>query len=427
MNMRKIVGTASCSLMALTLLMQPALAQAPNLGADWVFVKERKVKTFVPNPAKPGSGSWQLLDVTNRTYFLEDGQVSRKVATSRTESGEISAGQGPRVYGAEEINTRKAFETLQGDVPNSKNGYFEGNFLVSFKLTRYALFEDVTGFKSWTIYNRYATRTRDINYYLVEWTDPLTRETLSEVDSNPEYTAWVVGAPYDKDAASSGKDTFSRRNSLGTDDRRVILSKTYSPQASMADDSTKAPSTKVGTFVSNRGMGNTQVALSGSKLRTAMGANDAVASQAKQAESGGGSIKLDRLVGQDKDDKNDKDNRDQDKDRNKDQNTDQNKDANKATSESVSLIDRIVGTWQLKGGSKSEIKFERAGKSDNVKVDVALEIVRGADFDLAFTTQFAKTLSASKSGRTVSMQFNDAGTELTIKLGTIKATFVKHK
>ncbi len=408
MNIRQIVGTASCSLVALSILVQPALAQAPNLGADWLVVKERKVRTFVPNPEKPGSGSWQLVDVKNRTYFLQDGDLSRKVSTSREEKGEISMGKTDRVYGGDEITTRKKFEVLQGDVPNSKKSYYEDDFLVTYKLTRYSLFEDVAGYKPWTVYNRYATRTRDVNYYLVEWTDPLTKETFSELDPTPEYTDWVVGSPYNKDVASSGKDAFSRRDSLGTDDRRVILGRLHSPQAALSDLSSQVAKTKVGTFLSNKGAGNTQVALSGSKLRSAMGANSAVASEAKKAQTSGGSIKnalppaaaaaaANRLTTP----------------------------TPAPTAAPVALIDKIGGAWELKGGSESRITFERAGKSDNVKVDVFLSIIKGADFSHSFTSQFAKNLSASKGGKTVSMQFSDDGSELNVALGLIKATFVK--
>lgn len=408
MNMRKIVGTASSSLMALSLLMQPALAQVPNPGPDWMLVKERKVRTFVPNPAKPGSGAWQLVDVKNRTYFLADGDVTRKVATSRTESGEIAAGQSERVYGAPEIQTRKKHEALQGDVPNSRNGYYEGDYLVAYKLTRYALFEDVTGFKPWTVYNRFATRTRSINYYVIEWTDPLTSESLSEVDSNPEYTPWVVGAAYNKEAVATGKEAFSRRDSLGTEDRRAILGRTYSPQSALANASDNAPSTKSGTFVSNRGTGNSQVALTGSKLRVAMGANDALASKAKEAQKGGGSLEERKVQPP-----------------SVSRNTET--EARQAPVELAadSLIERITGKWHLKGGSKSKISFERAGKSDNVKVKVDLEIVRGADFETEFTSPFGSKLSTSKGDKALTLQFNDAGTELLVQLGTIKATFVK--
>lgn len=414
MNIRQIVGAASCSLMALSILVQPAFAQAPNLGPDWVVVKERKVRSFVPNPAKPGSGSWQLVDLKNRTYFLKDGELTRKVSTTRKESDEISMGKTACVYGEDQIQKRRKFEVLRGDVPNSRKSYYEGDFLVTYKLTRYALFEDVAGYKPWTIYNRAATRTRDISYFLVEWSDPLTKENFSELDPTPEYSAWVVGDPFNKDIASSGRDNFSRRDSLGNDDRRVILGRTHSPQASLSDLSTQVAKSKVGSYLSNKGAGNTQVALSGSKLRSAMGANSAVASEAKKAQTTGGSIKDVRELPA----------------------AAAAAAASRAqsaasqttpapTAAPVALIDKIQGAWELKGGSESRITFERAGKSDNVKVGVKLSISRAADFSHEFTTQFAKSLSASKSGRTVSMQFNDDGSQLSIQLGLVKATFVK--
>lgn len=388
MNMRKIIGTAACSLMALSILVQPALAQAPNLGPDWVVVKERKVRSFVPNPDKPGSGTWQLIDVKNRTYFVEDGNVSRKVANSRKESNEISVGRSDRVYGPEDIKTRKKGETLQGDVPNSNKTAPEGDYLVTSKLTRYALWEDVAGTKPWTVYNRYATRTRDVNYYVIEWVDPLTGENLSEYLPTPEYTEWVVGAAYNKEVASSGQERIARRDSLGTEDRKVVLGRLYSPQATLADES-RLSGSKMGTFLSNKGAGNSQVALSGSKLRAAMGANEAVASQARTTSSGG-------TIGGDK------------------------------IETRYSLIDRIGGTWKKKGGSSSEVKFERAGKSDNVKVEVKFVLGKGIDIEHSFTAPFSKSLAGSpKDGRGYSLTFNDAGTELTVKIGLLTETFVK--
>lgn len=389
MNMRKIIGTASCSLMALSLLVQPALAQAPNLGPDWVVVKERKVRNFVPNPDKPGSGTWQLIDVQNRTYFVEDGNVTRKVTSSRKESSEISLGKSDRVYGSEEIQSRVKGEKLVGEVPNSRRAYQQGDYLVSYKLDRYDRFEDLRGYTPWSIYNRYATRTRDVNYYMLEWTDPVTGERLSEILSTPEYTDWLVGAPYDKDVAQTGKDNFARRLDLGDEDRRVVLGKVFSPQMSLSELDSKAASTKVGTFLSNKGQSNSQVALSGSKLRTAMGANSAVASKAKTAQSSSGTV-----------------------------------DPGNGTPGDTALLDKILGSWELKGGSESSVSFRRDGKGDDVKVTVHLT-GRGVDFEHEFKTKFDKAMLLTHGKRTVGLTFNDDGTELSLKFGSIDVTLVK--
>lgn len=411
MKMFKLIGTASCSLMALSMLVQPALAQVPNPGAGWMLLKQRQVRTFAANPAKPGSGAWQLVGVNNRTYFIEDGKTSRSLSSSRQESREVALGKGPKVYGPDDIVSRKKGEQLVGDVPNSRTSYLDKEFLVTLKLIRYALFEDVKGYKPWTIYNRAATETRSINYYLVQWTDPITNEGLSELDPTAEYTAWVQGAPFNKTTAASGREYFERRDSLGTDDRQALVGKTYVPAASLADVGSNPTKANASSFLSNQGAGNSQVSLSGSKLRSALGANDAVASKAKQASTGG-SITDRRSNNANASAAS--------------TNNAVNASSNAAPAVAASgLIDKIQGTWQLSGGSKSKIKFEREGKSNNVKVKVNLDIVGGKDFEAKFNAPFSQTLSNTKDDRTISLQFNDDGTRLTMQLGRIKAYFVK--
>ncbi|HEY9857122.1 MAG TPA: hypothetical protein V6D05_15365 [Stenomitos sp.] len=408
MNMRKLIGTASCSLMALSILVQPALAQVPNPGAGWVLVKQRNVRTFAADPAKPGGGAWKLVDVKTRTYFIEDGKSSRSVANSNKETQEVALGQGPKVYGDETVQSTKNGEAVLGDVPNSKATYYDRDYLVSFKLTRYSLFQDVSGYKPWTIYNQAAVKTRNVNYYLVEWTDPITNERLSEVDPAPEYTDWVVGSAYNKSVASTGKDNFSRRDDKGTEDRRIILGKTYSPQTSLADVAKNPTKAKASSFLSDSGAGNTKTSLSGSKTRVAFKADEAVASTAKKSDQGGSIT----------------DTRTTPPTSASSSNANQSNTAASAAA-APTLLDKVLGSWQLSGGSKSSISFDREGKSNNVKVKVHLDIIGGADFNDDFNTAFSQTMKDSKDKRTVALSFSDDGTKLYVTLGLIKATFVK--
>lgn len=67
------IRAAIAALLGLSLLVAaPAQAQAPDLGPDWELTGSRKVKNWVPHPTKPGSGKWELVDHNTYRVFQEN-------------------------------------------------------------------------------------------------------------------------------------------------------------------------------------------------------------------------------------------------------------------------------------------------------------------------------------------------------------------
>lgn len=337
-------------------------------GDDWLLIGQNVTREWVPNPDALGDGAWHLVDVRDRSYFLADGNYQHLIETSVQQKVTEPDGISDRIYDPDEILTRTPGESGT-DIKVPYHSTVQGSLRVLTKLVRYDRWEDQTYLKPWTRYYLFKDRTRQENTYRFQWKDPITHETLNEIDPNVAYTAWVYGAPYRNGIESQGKDPAERRVSLPQEDREEV----YHTISTGVSSLTAANAERPGTFQGDSGSGG-KSALNAGKLRAKLGANQVKPSAVMPAPEEGGLT-----------------------------------------------IDGAVGTWRSSGG-QSAITIHRNGSTQTMRVTVNLVLVGTTLSKEVSQVPFGPTWQADLGedsqgmAMTLSGTFDPAGTQLSVKL-----------
>ncbi len=320
----KLLCGLAASLLSVSILVSPALAQSP--GANWELVETNPRKYFVADPANPGAGwtlvgsdtvryfvpgstppagadladaarapsitsqdpasnEWLLAGTENVKDFIPDGPesgsdqlVASTFVSSRNEQQTYSGGRqklsGEPSYDPEvrETDTKKWRLTSQTatvrryDVPLYRNVH-----------TPYRIV-DRFGYETRRVdtYDNTYRASKTVKTALGQ--EVVDTHTYSKREDKP--TAWVRG-----DIVPS----LDKLVSTGVDDTTQTTYQQYVVDllAGKVAESDKAQSTKASTFMSDSGSGNSKTALSGSQKRVTFKADQAVASVAKKAEDKG--------------------------------------------------------------------------------------------------------------------------------------------
>ena len=125
--------TLALAIGAVTVPVAPAFAQAPDLGSDWVLTGSKRIKTWVPNPKKPGRGKWKLKAVKDRKYFVADDLVNKttdkvldNTKITKEETERLSESATPERVTLNPI-VKETTRKVEGNKAASKK--FEGRFV----------------------------------------------------------------------------------------------------------------------------------------------------------------------------------------------------------------------------------------------------------------------------------------------------------
>jgi hypothetical protein len=264
----------------LALSVTPALAQT-SPGANWILIGQQTVSEWYADPTTNGEGKWNLIGVTDRRYFLADGNFQRILDHAIPESGRDDMGISDRVYKTEKILKRTPRDEFDRELKNPNRIYREGNLRVLTRLSRYNLWDDVDFETPWDKFYLFRDKTRALNVFRFQWTDPVVNKVLKEMDPKTEYTAWTYGTVYRNGVAESGIQPGFRTENNRYVDRDEIFSKL----ALGIDSLTAAAGSRSGLFSGDSGSGAAKPVLETAKVRTSMGANEAKAADVKAAEA----------------------------------------------------------------------------------------------------------------------------------------------
>lgn len=266
----------------------PALAQVPNPGPGWYLTNQNTVKDWVPNPDGDSGGQWRLVDVRDRTYFVENGAVSHvEDRRTRQEGAPESDGVSNRYRSNDQIIARTPGEAFKSDLQNPFHHRVEGSFWVTTKLSRFDEWEDRVVQWDWKTYVRMKAKHRDEIAYRYEWTDPVTQERLSDLDLNVQYGPWAYDAAKDDltQLAASGNATESQHIVLAPVDRELVILKVAAAAPDPSAPLEAAAGSRNSTYTSDMNTNSQQVKLQGGKVRALLSANQA-ASTVAQVSSG---------------------------------------------------------------------------------------------------------------------------------------------
>lgn len=374
-------------------------------GPDWILVDQRDVDEWQPYPTAPSQGYWKLKEVRDRRYFLADGQYQRKLESSVKQHATDPDGVSDRYYGTDEIIKRTPGE--EGTVIKKPyNVKVESGIRKLTQLVRYQRWEDQEYLRPWTRYFRFKDRTREVRTYRFEWKDPITNQTMREVDPNVEYTAWVYGAPYNKGIESQGKDPAQRRVSLPSEDREEV----YYQIAVGASAVSNAKADRPTIFTGDSGSGS-KTSLQGSKVRGTLGANQVKASEVTMTPEELEEAKRRADEEARRQAEEERQRLAEEEAKRKKEREETARKAQEAEEEPAGLtLAKVLGKWVSSGG-KSTISIEQAEKSNTMKVTTNLVLGRET---------YAKTLNAVRFGKTWEGELGKDGLGAKIKL---KATF----
>ncbi len=392
-------------------------------GADWVLVGQRDIDEWQPFPDAPGQGYWKLAEVKDRRYFLADGAYQRKLESSVTQQATDADGIGERVYGPDEITQRTPGEK-GSDIKVPYKMYVSGGTRTVTKLVRYERWEDQDYLKPWTRFFRFKDRTRSEKTFRFEWKDPITNETMKEIDPNVEYTAWVYGNPYNNGIESQGKDPANRRVALPLEDREELHTRIALGVSAIG----KADADRPGSFKGDAGSGG-KAALQAGKLRETMGANQvkasAIAMSPEQTEEAKRLAEEEAArqyaeEAQRKAEEEAKRKAEKEAAAKEAQNAPQDPDPKETTPAALTL-DKVLGNWASTGG-KSNLEISQVGKSNEMKVKTHLVLGKDSLDKTLNAIPFGQTwqgsLGKDKLGATIYLKatFNEAGTEMSVKI-----------
>lgn len=281
--MNRIKRYSAASILAGTILalsVTPGLAQT-SPGPGWFLINQQTVSEWHADPVDPNGGKWNLISVTDRQYFLADGNFQRILNHAIPESGRDNMGISDRVYKAEKILKRTARDEFDRELKNPNRIYREGNSRVLTRLSRYSLWDDVDFETPWDKFHLFRNKNRALNHFRFQWTDPVVNKVLTEMDPVTEYTPWSYGAVYKEGIAESGIQPGFRIEKQRYVDRDEIVSKL----ALGVESLTAAAGSRAGLFSGDSGSGTAAPALEAAKVRTAMGANEAKAADVKASEA----------------------------------------------------------------------------------------------------------------------------------------------
>lgn len=281
--MNRIKRYSAAAVLAGTMLalsVTPSLAQT-SPGPGWILIGQDTVSEWYPDPTDANGGKWNLIGVTDRRYFLADGNFSRILNHAVPESGRDNMGISDRVYKAEKILKRTPRDEFDKELKNPNRIYREGNSRVLTRLSRYSLWDDVDFETPWDKFHLFRNKNRALNVFRFQWTDPVVNKVLTQMDPVTEYTPWTYGAVYKDGIAESGIQPGFRTEKQRYVDRDEIVSKL----ALGVESLTAAAGSRAGLFSGDSGSGAAAPTLEAAKIRTNMGANDAKAADVKASEA----------------------------------------------------------------------------------------------------------------------------------------------
>lgn len=232
-------------------LQVPALAQAPNLGPGWELAETRKVKVWIPFPDKPGNGKWELVDFNTYRMFQE------RLANPAPAMPAVPAPDvlfGPIKKGA-------AYEE-SGPIEPVRRGNLIHRFQTKWTVTPQSRTE-TTIHKGWKLseFTRIETRSQFLK----------TKYGLHDLSYQVPVTnfAWNL-VELRRDSQEASLDPLRAA--------RVIE---HMPPQQAGVTELAAAGKRAGIFSGDSGSGKAAPALEAAKVRSAMGANQAKASDVK--------------------------------------------------------------------------------------------------------------------------------------------------
>lgn len=276
----KMLAKLSLITLALSVPALPALA-IPDAGPDYVLKSSRVVREWVPAPEGPGgAGTWSLIDVRDRTYFLGTGDYRRVLDHRTPQAGDDDhVGVGARHNGAESTIATTPGEAFARDILNPSKRVLRDGFINIMKLSEFTRWEDRVVQWPWTTYEQYRSKTRDILTYRFDWTDPFTHGAMSELDLNLEYSAWTQGSVFERGIHESGTATASRHVDLPPVERELVIYKAATTTGEAIAPLEASAGSRNSSYTSDQSSTvGRPVALQGGKVRAAMRASEAVVS-----------------------------------------------------------------------------------------------------------------------------------------------------
>jgi hypothetical protein len=224
--------------------------------------------------AAPASAYWVETANRDRSYFIPKDSATRMLASSTVTGNRFVPAGKQRFDGAKQVVSKTA-RTSRTDLKNPyretlKNGSYEVT-----KLVREDRWNDVQYKTPWSLYSMKQPQEQKTLHYAFVWSDPDGGDSYP--DPVTESLPWAdSGAPVKDQLLETGSDLWDHlvKEDATFANLELLLAKV--PQALAAND---AQAAKSGVFSSDRGQA--AASLTGSKVRAALKANEAIASQAK--------------------------------------------------------------------------------------------------------------------------------------------------
>lgn len=269
----------------------------PEAGSGWVLVGQRQVTEFVADPVTAplppganGAGHWEMVSFRDRSEFVADSAMSRKLANSSTAYRYVVGSPATQGFADEKVVVSKTPREVRTDLKNPYRETLNAGIYSVTKLVRSDKWNDVQ--YQTPVYNMKQKQFQTTNYFNFEWTDGIYGTLMREPDPKSDVGAWTNTGAIERDGLAR-YDLWPNLVKEDSTTANVEVTLARVPLSLASADAAKA---KSATFLSDSGSGGSTTAVAGSQKRAVFKADDAIVSDSKPVEvANSGGVKVDEL------------------------------------------------------------------------------------------------------------------------------------